>query len=139
MRPIDAPSVVAYWLFCTIGANMAAVTTVRLFWLEAQSSPHDGARGVPFLLFLVDPVVLMVVVPVVWASGLLAFVLVYFWLHDTVTWLSLAFLYVLVPAAIIVVGRSDPILAFAVAHPALLTGVAFCKVAFKRRNFQWAS
>lgn len=83
---------------------------------------------------LLNPFVITVAAPVVFLSGVVALPIVYFVLRDTVMWLSVLTLYAIVIAEVVLVGRSNPELAWCMAYPTLLAAAAFSKLVFRSRN-----
>lgn len=104
-----------------------------LIWLLSQSDPHDSARGNPVIFTLLNPAVLIFAAPVVFFSAGIAFVLIYYWLRDTVMWMSMTCMYVFSIAEVLFVGlKYDPWLAWPGSYT-LFAAAGFSKVVFKRR------
>ena len=105
------PDVLVWVWLSFLGASLVGAIDITLIWLEAQSDPNDSARGAPLLLMLINPAVLMVAAPIVYFSAGIAFVLIYYWLRDTVRWMSMACMYVFAITEVVIVGlKYDPLL-----------------------------
>ncbi|HEX9722783.1 MAG TPA: hypothetical protein VGC53_00705 [Vicinamibacteria bacterium] len=82
---------------------------------------------------LLNPAVLIFAAPVVFFSAGIAFVLIYYWLRDTVMWMSMTCMYVFSIAEVLFVGlKYDPWLAWPGSYT-LFAAAGFSKVVFKRR------
>ena len=128
----NPPGLPECFLVSMTGSILVAATHISMIWLQAQSSPHDMARGEPLWMMLLNPFVITVAAPIVFLSALLALPVVYFVLRDTVVWMSVTTLYVSVMAEVVFVGLSDQQLAWYLSYPTLLAAAAFSKLAFKR-------
>ena len=115
-----------------LGAVVVAAATITMIWLEAQSSPHDLARGESPWTVLLNPFVITFATPVILLSGVFAFLIVYYGLGDTVTLRTMAFLVVIVLVEVIVVGLYDPIAAWYSSYPTLLAAVGFSRWSSRR-------
>lgn len=77
------------WLWLSFGgAALVCAIDLGLLWWHLQFEPRDGMYGAPLWIIYVHPTVLMFTVPIVTLSGGLAFLLIYYWLRDTVRWMK---------------------------------------------------
>lgn len=84
---------------------------------------------------MLEPFVIMVAGPVAGASAILAHLLVYYWLRDTVVWKSFATLCAFVFAEIVIVGVFDPLLAWFASYPTFLIAAGLSKLIFQREKW----
>jgi hypothetical protein len=128
------PSAFALLMLSLLGAALAAAANITMIWLEAQSSPHDVARGEPLWTVLLNPFVITFGAPIAFFSGLLVFLLLYYWLRDTVAWKTISLIYIMVIGEIVIVGRHDPISAWFASYATILVAAGLSKLLFKIRH-----